>query len=98
MYTLWENDHENGTIKLNVPGEHNVLNSLAAVVIGLEMGLSFSSIQRGISTYKGVRRRFDIMGCYNNIMKSHLNLCYEFNNHKRQLNYSYLVQRFGFLW
>ena len=30
-----------GEINLNVPGEHNVLNSLAAVVLGLEMGLSF---------------------------------------------------------
>jgi len=67
-YSVFRAEENLGDIQINVPGEHNVLNSLAAVVIGLEMGLSFSSIQRGISTYKGVRRRFDIMGCYNNIM------------------------------
>ena len=57
-----------GDIKLNVPGEHNVLNSLAAVVLGLEMGLSFHTIQRGILLYNGVRRRFDIKGLFNDIL------------------------------
>ena len=57
-----------GEINLNVPGEHNVLNSLAAVALGLEMGLSFQNIQKGIQKYSGVRRRFDIKGTYNNIM------------------------------
>ena len=57
-----------GEIKLNVPGEHNVLNSLAAVVLGIEMGLSFHDIQKGIFNYKGVRRRFDIKGTFNDIM------------------------------
>ena len=57
-----------GEINLNVPGEHNVLNSLAAVTLGLEMGLSFQNIQKGIQKYSGVRRRFDIKGIHNNIM------------------------------
>ena len=57
-----------GEINLNVPGEHNVLNSLAAVALGLEMGLSFQKIQKGIQKYSGVRRRFDIKGIHNNIM------------------------------
>ena len=32
------------------------------------MGLSFEEIQKGIFTYKGVRRRFDIKGTFNDIM------------------------------
>ena len=67
-YSVFRAEENLGDIQINVPGEHNVLNSLAAVVIGLEMGLSFSMIQTGIKTYKGVRRRFDIKGCYHNIM------------------------------
>ena len=67
-YSVFRAEECLGEIKLNVPGEHNVLNSLAAVVLGLEMGLSFEEIQKGIYTYKGVRRRFDIKGTYNNIM------------------------------
>ena len=57
-----------GEINLNVPGEHNVMNSLAAVTLGLEMGLSFDEIQKGIRRYSGVRRRFEIKGIHNNIM------------------------------
>ena len=57
-----------GEINLNVPGEHNVINSLAAVTLGLEMGLSFNKIQEGIRSYSGVRRRFEIKGIHNNIM------------------------------
>ena len=57
-----------GEINLNVPGEHNVMNSLAAVTLGLEMGLSFTEIQKGILSYSGVRRRFDIKGIHNDIM------------------------------
>ena len=67
-YSVFRAEECLGEIELNVPGEHNVLNSLAAVVLGLEMGLSFEEIQKGIYTYIGVRRRFDIKGTFNDIM------------------------------
>ena len=44
------------------------MNSLAAVTLGLEMGLSFNEIEKGIRSYSGVRRRFEIKGIHNNIM------------------------------
>jgi len=67
-YSVFRAEECLGEIKLNVPGEHNILNSLAAVVLGLEMGLSFKTIQKGILAYKGVRRRFDIKGIFNEIL------------------------------
>ena len=67
-YSVFRSEECLGDIELNVPGEHNVLNSLAAVVLGLEMGLSFQNIKNGIKRYKGVRRRFDIKGLFNNIL------------------------------
>ena len=67
-YTVFRAEDSLGEIQLNVPGEHNVMNSLAAVVLGLEMGLSFKQIQSGIATYQGVRRRFDIKGIYQSVM------------------------------
>ena len=57
-----------GNIKLNVPGEHNVLNSLATAAIGFEMGLNIESIIKGLKSYDGVRRRFEIKGIENDIM------------------------------
>ena len=66
-YTVFRAEECLGEIELNVPGEHNILNSLAAVTLGLEMGLSFTNISKGIQAYKGVRRRFDIKGIHNEI-------------------------------
>ncbi len=68
VYTLWEHEHENGTIALNVPGEHNVVNSLAAIALGMEMGLKIDTIAKGLEAYHGVRRRFEIKGICNDIM------------------------------
>jgi len=67
-YSVFRSEECLGDIELNVPGEHNILNSLAAVVLGLEMGLSFEKIRDGIYSYNGVRRRFDIKGIYNDVI------------------------------
>jgi len=49
-----------GEIELHAPGLHNVKNALAAVAIGLELGLEFDSIQRSLALFKSVRRRFHV--------------------------------------
>ena len=67
-YSVFRAEENLGDIELNVPGEHNVLNSLAAVVIGVEMGLSFSIIKKGLKKYNGVRRRFEIKKTNDNFM------------------------------
>ena len=67
-YSLNHNGEECIDIKLNVPGEHNVLNSLAAVAIGFELGLDLDVISNGINSYSGVRRRFEIKGIAQEIM------------------------------
>ncbi len=46
-------------IEIQVPGIHNIENTLAAVAISIEVGLSLSDIASGISTFKGVERRMD---------------------------------------
>ena len=51
-----------GRITLSVPGAHNVLNSLSAVGIGLELGLPFARIQEGLEAFTGTGRRFEQLG------------------------------------
>lgn len=51
-----------GNIELHVPGKHNVLNALAALAIGLELELPFSSIAAGLASFDGVGRRLEIKG------------------------------------
>ncbi|AAQ62001.1 UDP-N-acetylmuramate--L-alanine ligase [Chromobacterium violaceum] len=47
---------------LNLPGRHNVLNALSAIAIGLECGASIEAIQKGLSEFAGVGRRFQRYG------------------------------------
>jgi UDP-N-acetylmuramate--alanine ligase len=49
-------------ITLNIPGRHNVLNSLAAIGIATEIGVSDAAIQRALNSFGGVGRRMQIMG------------------------------------
>lgn len=49
-----------GHIRLNVPGKHNVLNSLAAIAIGIQLDIPFAKIEAGLTEFRGVKRRFEI--------------------------------------
>ncbi|MDR1607444.1 MAG: UDP-N-acetylmuramate--L-alanine ligase [Deltaproteobacteria bacterium] len=51
-----------GRVQVGLPGRHNVLNALAACAVGLELGLSPDIIAKGISSLKGVGRRFEKKG------------------------------------
>jgi UDP-N-acetylmuramate--alanine ligase len=53
-----------GFFKLFVPGEHNVRNALAAIAVGLELGLHGDTIATALSKFLGVDRRFQILGDY----------------------------------
>ncbi|MBI1937103.1 MAG: UDP-N-acetylmuramate--L-alanine ligase [Ignavibacteriales bacterium] len=50
---------ELGQIKLNIPGLHNVKNSLAALTIAKEMGVEFNIIKKALESFAGVYRRFE---------------------------------------
>jgi len=56
-----------GCTCIKIPGEHNVLNSLAAIGIGLWLDIPFNSIAKAIKDFDGVGRRFEIKGEKNGI-------------------------------
>lgn len=49
-----------GKVELSIPGEHNVLNAMAAILIGMDLGLPFRSIKRSIKDFDGAKRRFEL--------------------------------------
>ncbi len=57
-----------GELHLNVPGRHNLQNALAAVAVGLELGLSFDRIAGGLAEFRGAERRFEVKGEPNGIL------------------------------
>lgn len=48
-----------GDIELAIPGEHNILNALAAIAIADRCGAEFSLIARALSSFAGAKRRFE---------------------------------------
>jgi UDP-N-acetylmuramate--alanine ligase len=51
-----------GQIVLHVPGRHNLQNALAAVVVGLDLGLPFARIAAALDEFRGAERRFQDHG------------------------------------
>jgi UDP-N-acetylmuramate--alanine ligase len=48
-----------GDIELGIPGNHNILNSLAAIALADSCGAEFPLIARALSTFAGAKRRFE---------------------------------------
>ncbi len=51
-----------GPIHVPMPGRHNVQNALAAVAVGVELGMNDATIAGGLSRFEGVKRRFTRVG------------------------------------
>jgi UDP-N-acetylmuramate--alanine ligase len=54
-------------IEMPMPGRHNVQNALAAVAVGLEMGMSDDLVAKGFANFGGVKRRFTNVGSVDGI-------------------------------
>jgi UDP-N-acetylmuramate--alanine ligase len=51
-----------GVLRLPVPGVHNLQNALAAVAVGLEVGVAFEPIAAALAEFHGVERRYQTRG------------------------------------
>lgn len=51
-----------GPVRMNKPGSHNMQNTAAAVITGLEFGLPLRDILKAVSGYRGVERRMELLG------------------------------------
>ncbi len=49
-----------GRLKLHFPGAHNVLNSLGAAAVGIELGVGFEKIRKAFLDFTGVSRRLEV--------------------------------------
>ena len=67
-FTVMYKQQEIGRMTLQLPGEHNVKNALAAIAVGLEINIPFETMKRALEKFTGVFRRFEIKGEYQGIM------------------------------
>jgi len=61
-FTVFRNNELLGELILRVPGQHNVLNALAATAATTELEVPFTTISDALMQFKGVGRRFEIIG------------------------------------
>ncbi len=48
-------------IALNLPGEHNVANALAAIAVALELGIDTDAVRRALNAFSGIDRRLQVL-------------------------------------
>ena len=61
-FEVWEGSWLLGTVRLSLPGRHNVANALAAIAVGRELSIPFPTIARAVAQFTGVVRRFETKG------------------------------------
>ncbi|MCU0833989.1 MAG: UDP-N-acetylmuramate--L-alanine ligase [Chromatiaceae bacterium] len=71
-------------VELNLPGRHNVLNALAAITVGLELGVEVAAIQRALSGFQGIGRRF-VVSELTDAAGRRLTLVDDYGHHPREL-------------
>jgi UDP-N-acetylmuramate--alanine ligase len=62
QFTVHREGEKDLDVTLNLAGQHNVLNSLAAIAVATELGVSDAVIQKSLAEFKGVGRRFQHYG------------------------------------
>lgn len=66
-FTVLYRDSELGSLTLEIPGEHNVYNALAAIAVTHQLGLSFDDMKQSLECFTGAGRRFERYGEFNGI-------------------------------
>ncbi len=71
-------------MQVNLSGKHNVLNSLAAIAVGLDADIPLDCIQNSLCDFKGVGRRFEILGEYD-LAGKNITLMDDYGHHPREV-------------
>lgn len=66
--TLYWKGKELGKLRLNVPGNHNIYNAMAAVAVGLDLDIPPRLILQALESFKGTGRRFELKKKIGDIM------------------------------
>ena len=61
-FRLHRNADDLGEFTMPLLGDHNVRNALAAIAVGVDMGLAIDKLRSGLAEFKGVKRRLEVVG------------------------------------
>jgi len=65
--TVFAGERELGRLQLRLAGRHNLANALAAVAVGMELGVPFGQVARALAGFAGVGRRYEDHGVHGGV-------------------------------
>src|SRR5260370_18820071 len=80
-----------GTMTLQIPGRHNVLNALAATAVALDLEMPFPKIQTALAGFAGVQRRFQVRGLARDVLVLH-----DYRHHPVEIGATLAAAKAGF--
>jgi UDP-N-acetylmuramate--alanine ligase len=90
-YVAWHKAEELGEITLPLPGDHNVLNSLAVLAIADYLDIPFKTIAEALKKFDGIQRRFTVRGEVDGIL-----VVDDFGHHPAEVRATLAAARAGF--
>lgn len=90
LFTVWSEQEQAtlGSVRLAMPGIHNVSNALAAIALTQDLGIPFATTARALESFKGVDRRFSYRGTYKNT-----EIFDDYGHHPNEIHQTLLVAR-----
>ena len=83
-FTVLRKDREPLRVTINMPGAHNILNSLAAIGIATDEGVSDGAICRALEGFSGVGRRFQVQGEFE-VTDGNVKLVDDYGHHPKEV-------------
>jgi UDP-N-acetylmuramate--alanine ligase len=83
-FTVLRKERAPLNITLNLPGQHNALNAVAAIAVATELDIKDEAIQTALAQFSGVDRRFQILGEFK-LNKGHVLLIDDYGHHPNEI-------------
>jgi len=80
-----------GRVGISMPGRHVALNALAAIAIGLELGIEFSTAAHALASFGGIQRRFEVKGTQGDVT-----VVDDYGHHPTEIRATLAAARRGF--
>ena len=61
-FDLYYHGRKKGHFAIKIPGQFNIMNAAAAIILSLELGLRPERVKRGLEKFRGTKRRFELIG------------------------------------
>ncbi|MDR7135133.1 UDP-N-acetylmuramate--alanine ligase [Lysobacter niastensis] len=94
-FTLCLPDATRTQVELALPGNHNVLNALAAASVGWQLGVSVDAIARALKQFAGVGRRFNLLATPTTAKGARVQLVDDYGHHPKELEAVFAAARGG---